>query len=116
LVLDASLPPDIYVAQQRGWRITQVIDTHIHANHLSRSRLLAEMTNATLGVPLVTTLQAVQARVSRLQLAETESVNWLLAHLPPTPPNHSRIVALNEAGGWPDGDVTIWKRASTAAR
>jgi glyoxylase-like metal-dependent hydrolase (beta-lactamase superfamily II)/rhodanese-related sulfurtransferase len=181
LVIDASLPPDVYVAlaQQRGWRITQVIDTHIHADHLSRSRLLAEMTNATLylpqndraarftpaldgdvlavgngrlrvlatpghteesaaylldeqalftgdtlfldgvgrpdleanpqefdGIPLAATLQAVQARVSRLQLAETEFVNWLLAHLPPTPPNHSRIVSLNEAGGWPEGDVT----------
>lgn len=215
LVIDASLPPDVYVAlaQQRGWRITQVIDTHIHADHLSRSRPLAEMTNATLylpqndraagftpaldgdmlavgngrlrvlatpghteesaaylldeqalftgdtlfldgvgrpdleanpqeaerraraiyrslqrlqqlsgdvlilpghtaapvafdGIPLTATLQAVQTRVSPLQLAETEFVNWLLAHLPPTPPNHSRIVALNEAGGWPEGDVT----------
>lgn len=215
LVIDASLPPDVYVAlaEQHGWRIRQVIDTHIHADHLSRSRLLAEMMNATLylpqnnratnftpvhdgdvltvgngrlqilaapghteesavylldgealftgdtlflngvgrpdleanpeeaerrarmlyrtlqqlqqlpgdvlilpghtdepvpfdGAPLVATLQAVQIRVSRLQLTETEFVNWLLAHLPPTPPNHSRIVSLNEAGSWPDGDVT----------
>jgi hypothetical protein len=30
----------------------------------------------------------------------------VLAHLPPTPPNHSRIVALNETAGWPEGDVT----------
>ena len=215
LVIDASLPPDVYVAlaEQHGWRITQVIDTHIHADHLSRSRLLAEMTGATLylpqngraarftpvqdgdvlavgdgrlqiletpghteesaaylldeqalfsgdtlfldgvgrpdleakpeeaqrrartlyrslqqlqqlpgdvlilpghtsepvpfdGAPLVATLQAVQTRVSRLQLTETEFVNWILAHLPPTPPNHSHIVSLNEAGSWPAGDVT----------
>jgi hypothetical protein len=51
-------------------------------------------------------LQEVQTRLPRLQLVETEFVNWLLAHLPPTPPNHSRIVALNEAGSWPDEDVT----------
>jgi glyoxylase-like metal-dependent hydrolase (beta-lactamase superfamily II) len=215
LVIDASLPPDVYVAlaKQHGWRITQVIDTHIHADHLSRSRLLEGMTGAALylpqngrtarftpvqdgdvltvggarlrvlatpghtgesaaylleeqalftgdtlflegvgrpdleadpeeaarrahtlyrslqrlqqlpgdvlvlpghtsepvpfdGAPLVATLQEVQTRVSRLQLAETEFVNWLLAHLPPTPPNHRRIVALNEAGEWPEGDVT----------
>ncbi len=215
LVIDASLPPDVYVAlaEQHDWSITQVIDTHIHADHLSRSRLLAGMTGATLylpqneraahftpvqdgdvltvgdgrlqvlatpghteestaylldkkalftgdtlfldgvgrpdleanpeeaerraqtlyrslqqlqqlsgdvlilpghtsepvpfdNVPLAATLQAVQTRVSRLQLAETEFVNWLLANLPPTPPNHSRIVSLNEAGSWPVGDVT----------
>lgn len=215
LVIDASLPPDVYeaLAEQNGLRITQVIDTHIHADHLSRSRLLAGMTGATLylpqnsratrftslqdgdvlmvgdgrlqilatpghteesaaylldeqvlftgdtlflegvgrpdleadpeeaerrahtlyrslqrlqqlsgdvlilpghtsepvpfdGAPLAATLQEVQTRVSRLKLAEREFVNWLLAHLPPTPPNHSRIVALNEAGEWPEGDVT----------
>jgi glyoxylase-like metal-dependent hydrolase (beta-lactamase superfamily II)/rhodanese-related sulfurtransferase len=215
LVIDASLPPPVYtaLATQHGWRITQVVDTHIHADHLSRSRLLAGMTGATLylpqneraadftplqdgevlavgdgrlqllatpghteesavylldeqalftgdtlfldgvgrpdleanfeeaarrartlyrslqrlqqlpgdllilpghtnepvpfdGAPLAVTLQEVRAQVSRLRLAETEFVNWLLAHLPPTPPNHSRIVALNEAGSWPEGDVT----------
>jgi glyoxylase-like metal-dependent hydrolase (beta-lactamase superfamily II) len=215
LVIDASLPPDVYMAlaEQHGWRITQVIDTHIHADHLSRNRLLAGMTGAILylpqngradrftpvhdgdiltvgdgrlqilatpghteesaaylldeqalftgdtlflegvgrpdleadpeeaerrahtlyrslqrlqqlsgdvlilpghtsepvpfdGAPLAATLQEVQTRLPRLQLVETEFVNWLLAHLPPTPPNHSRIVALNEAGSWPDEDVT----------
>jgi glyoxylase-like metal-dependent hydrolase (beta-lactamase superfamily II) len=215
LVIDASLSPEVYtaLAAQHGWRITQVIDTHIHADHLSRSRPLAGMTGATLylpqngrtadftplqdgdvlavgngrlqllatpghteesaaylldeqalftgdtlfldgvgrpdleaspeeagqraqmlyrslqrlqqlpgdvlilpghtnapvpfdSVPLAATLQDVRARVSPLQWAEKEFVNWLLAHLPPTPPNHSRIVALNEAGSWPEGDVT----------
>lgn len=57
-------------------------------------------------VPLAATLQAVQTRVSRLQLVEAEFVK---AHLPPTPPNHSRIVALNEAGSWPVGGVTDLK-------
>jgi len=221
LVVDASLPPEVYLtlAQQRGWRITTVIDTHIHADHLSRSRPLAGLTGATLylpdnrrasdftpvrdgdvlavgearlevlatpghteesagyllrpagvpdaqalftgdtlfldgvgrpdleadpeqaeqrarmlygslqrlqalpdgvlvlpghaaepipfdGVPLVATLGEVQKRVARLRQTETEFVRSLLAHLPPAPPNHSRIVSLNEEAGWPEGDVT----------
>ena len=216
LVVDASLEPEVYegLARENGWRITQVVDTHIHADHLSRSRPLAERTGAihylpqnprtsftvtpigdgdvlaigdarlqvvatpghtdesasylldeqalftgdtlfhegvgrpdleakpeeaeqrarTLyrslqrlqglaadvlvlpghsseptpfdGEPLVATLRQVQEQVERLRLTETEFVEWILAHLPPAPPNHSRIVSLNEAGRWPEGDVT----------
>ena len=53
-VIDAALDPDIYVslAQQHGWRITAVFDTHIHADHLSRSRALAEQSGAILYLPL----------------------------------------------------------------
>jgi glyoxylase-like metal-dependent hydrolase (beta-lactamase superfamily II) len=53
LVIDASLSPEVYtaLAAQHGWRITQVTDTHIHADHLSRSRPLAGMTGATFYLP-----------------------------------------------------------------
>jgi glyoxylase-like metal-dependent hydrolase (beta-lactamase superfamily II) len=52
-VVDAALAPAVYLrlAQQQGWRITAVLDTHIHADHLSRSRALADQTNATLYLP-----------------------------------------------------------------
>jgi glyoxylase-like metal-dependent hydrolase (beta-lactamase superfamily II)/rhodanese-related sulfurtransferase len=52
-VIDAAVAPEVYVAlaEQEGWRITAVLDTHIHADHLSRSRALAEQTNATLYLP-----------------------------------------------------------------
>jgi glyoxylase-like metal-dependent hydrolase (beta-lactamase superfamily II) len=58
-VIDAALEPSVYqqLAEQHGWRITAVLDTHIHADHLSRSRALAEQTGATLYLP-------VQERVS----------------------------------------------------
>lgn len=53
MVIDASLDPQVYegLAEERGWRITDVLDTHVHADHLSRSRLLAERTRATLRMP-----------------------------------------------------------------
>ncbi len=52
-VIDAAVDPTVYqdLAAQHGWRITHVLDTHIHADHLSRSRQLAEETGATLHVP-----------------------------------------------------------------
>ena len=52
--IDASLPPEVYlnIATNLGWRITDVLDTHIHADHLSRSRQLAHLTAAALHVPM----------------------------------------------------------------
>lgn len=52
-VLDASLDPDVYVkiATERGWKITRVLETHVHADHLSRSRLLAQAAGAELLLP-----------------------------------------------------------------
>lgn len=53
-VIDPSLDPTVYrdLATAHGWRIGYVLDTHIHADHLSRSRALAAQTGAVLHVPL----------------------------------------------------------------
>jgi glyoxylase-like metal-dependent hydrolase (beta-lactamase superfamily II)/rhodanese-related sulfurtransferase len=53
LVIDASLPAQVYLefAAQHGLRIRYVLDTHIHADHLSRSRSLAKEAGATLCLP-----------------------------------------------------------------
>src|SRR6266852_2713098 len=53
LVIDASLDPQVYLdlASREGWQITRVFDTHIHADHLSRSRQLAERSGALLLLP-----------------------------------------------------------------
>ncbi len=53
MVIDASLDPQVYLdlASQHGWQITSVLDTHIHADHLSRSRRLAQMSGAMLFLP-----------------------------------------------------------------
>src|SRR6266702_2402356 len=52
-VIDASLDPQVYLdlAARQGWQITSVLDTHIHADHLSRSRQLAEQSGARLYLP-----------------------------------------------------------------
>jgi glyoxylase-like metal-dependent hydrolase (beta-lactamase superfamily II) len=52
-VIDASLDPQVYLdlAHLHGWQITSVFDTHIHADHLSRSHHLAAKVGATLFLP-----------------------------------------------------------------
>ncbi|MBI4278121.1 MAG: MBL fold metallo-hydrolase [Armatimonadetes bacterium] len=52
-VVDASLDPQAYaaVARREGWTIRFVFETHIHADHLSRGRALANLTGAELLLP-----------------------------------------------------------------
>lgn len=49
IVVDASLDPEVYIdiAREHGWTIRYVMDTHIHADYLSRTRELATESKAT---------------------------------------------------------------------
>ncbi|MHB1502464.1 MAG: MBL fold metallo-hydrolase [Acidimicrobiales bacterium] len=50
LAVDPSLDIEIYTeaARRHRWDITRVVDTHLHADHLSGARLLASATGASL--------------------------------------------------------------------
>lgn len=52
-VIDPSLPPAVYLdlARTQGWRIACVLETHAHADHLSRARRLSELSGAALCLP-----------------------------------------------------------------
>ena len=52
-VVDPSVSADVYVdtAQRHGWSIRFVLETHLHADHLSRARELARRTGAALLLP-----------------------------------------------------------------
>jgi glyoxylase-like metal-dependent hydrolase (beta-lactamase superfamily II) len=49
VVIDAALNPDVYIAiaDENGWKIKYVMDTHIHADYVSRTRELAKASGAT---------------------------------------------------------------------
>jgi glyoxylase-like metal-dependent hydrolase (beta-lactamase superfamily II) len=216
MVIDPSLAPDVYLrlAEQHGWRIMGVLETHVHADHLSRGKMLAELTGATLYLPaqdrvafsyapvqdgdvlkigsarltalrtpghtlestcyllddrilftgdtlflksvgrpdleanpeqahqrahllyhslqillalpahiqvlpghisepvafdekpVMASLATVAQQTALLHASEEEFVAQILQRIPPTPPNHQRIVVLNEAGVFPGGDPT----------
>jgi glyoxylase-like metal-dependent hydrolase (beta-lactamase superfamily II)/rhodanese-related sulfurtransferase len=48
IVIDASLTPEIYlsIAKENGWHLKYVMDTHIHADYVSRTRELAKVSGA----------------------------------------------------------------------
>ena len=52
-VIDAAVDPEVYLglAKERGWKITHILDTHVHADHLSRSGMLADLAGARLYIP-----------------------------------------------------------------
>ena len=53
LIIDPSLPIDDYekILKEKNLQLKYILETHIHADHLSRAKLLAEKYNAELFLP-----------------------------------------------------------------
>lgn len=59
IIIDASLPPAVYeeLVHQHGLAVKYVIETHIHADHLSRSKQVADFFKAPLFLPVPNKVQ-----------------------------------------------------------
>jgi glyoxylase-like metal-dependent hydrolase (beta-lactamase superfamily II) len=81
VIVDASIAPEIYaeLLTGRGWRLVAVVDTHIHADHLSRSRRLAKLTGAPLYLPVNDRVRfdfRHLADLDRISFGASELVAW----------------------------------------
>lgn len=56
VVIDPSLEAKVYIeaATKRGWKIAASLDTHVHADHLSRARAIEKLTGAPIALPETT--------------------------------------------------------------
>ena len=120
LFLAAVGRPDLEASAEQARR-------RAHVLHASLQRLLALPPETVVlpthtsepvefdGRPISATLEEVQERTSLLRETEETFVSQILTRLPPTPPNHHRIVALNEAGTLPDDPTELEAGANRCA-
>jgi glyoxylase-like metal-dependent hydrolase (beta-lactamase superfamily II) len=120
LFLAAVGRPDLEASAEQARR-------RAHVLHASLQRLVALPPEAVVlpahtsepvafdGRPISATLRQVQERTSLLRETEETFVSQILTRLPPTPPNHHRIVALNEAGTLPDDPTELEAGANRCA-
>jgi glyoxylase-like metal-dependent hydrolase (beta-lactamase superfamily II)/rhodanese-related sulfurtransferase len=111
LFLEAVGRPDLEATPDGGERRARLLHRSLHRvlELADDTVILPGHTSAPVAFdrrPISADLREVRRRTELLHAAEAEFVAAILARLPPTPPNHHRIVALNEAGTLPDGDPT----------
>jgi glyoxylase-like metal-dependent hydrolase (beta-lactamase superfamily II) len=97
-VIDPSIAPDVYleIARRHHWSIHDVIDTHVHADHLSRARELARQAGAALRLP-----SQDRVKFAYTPIADGERIPWgkatLRALRSPGHTNESTCYVMNEA-------------------
>ncbi len=76
LVVDPAPDVDFYIdlAAELGAVVTDVVDTHLHADHLSGARALAERTGAALRLPVAALERGVAFAVTALHDGETITI------------------------------------------
>ncbi|HET9825224.1 MAG TPA: MBL fold metallo-hydrolase [Chitinophagaceae bacterium] len=54
IIVDASLPAEVYedILKEHKWQLKTVLETHIHADHLSRSKQIADRFGVPLQLPI----------------------------------------------------------------
>jgi glyoxylase-like metal-dependent hydrolase (beta-lactamase superfamily II)/rhodanese-related sulfurtransferase len=97
-IIDPSVTSNVYleIARQRGWSIRYVLETHLHADHLSRAREVAQVAAAVLVLPPQN-----RARFAFTPIADGEQVRFghatLRAVHTPGHTNESTSYVLNNA-------------------
>ncbi len=98
VVIDPSVAPDVYleIAQEHQWSIQHVVDTHVHADHLSRARELARQAGAALWLPLQDRVRFVFTPIADGEQIRLGKATLRALHTPGHT-NESTSYVLNEA-------------------
>lgn len=97
-VIDPSVSPTVYVAiaTKHGWSLRYVLETHIHADHLSRARELVTDTGAALLLPVQQRAKFPFTAVADSDRIHIGSVTLHVSHTPGHT-NESTAYLLNQA-------------------
>jgi glyoxylase-like metal-dependent hydrolase (beta-lactamase superfamily II) len=108
-VIDPSVSPDVYLelANCHGWSIRYVLETHIHADHLSRARELVKRTGAALLLPRQQRVRFGFSAIADGELIPLGSARLTAMDTPGHTPE-SATYALNEAAVF-TGDTLFTK-------
>jgi glyoxylase-like metal-dependent hydrolase (beta-lactamase superfamily II) len=65
IIVDASLPDEVYenILKDHKWQLITVLETHIHADHLSRSKQVADHFSVPLGLPVPNKVSFVHEKI-----------------------------------------------------
>ena len=98
VVIDPSLAPDVYldIARRHRWRVPYVLETHIHADHLSRARELAKQAGARLVLPPQDRVRFAFAPIADGERIQVGHATLRALHTPGHTPESTSYV-LNEA-------------------
>jgi hydroxyacylglutathione hydrolase len=94
-----DLDPWLGLARAKGLRITHVLDTHIHADHVSAARDLAAATGATVGLHEAADVRYPHARLRDGQHVRLGTVDLHVLHTPGHTPESMCLVVTDTTRG-----------------
>ena len=113
--------PDLHATMEETRLHAQLLHHSLHHHLLmlpARTLVLPGHTNAPTPfdrIPLTATLGKLRNEMELLRLSESEFVETLVSRIPPVPPNHERIIELNEAGHLMDNPIELEAGANNCA-
>lgn len=84
VVIDPSVSSQVYqdLAREKGWKIKWVMDTHIHADHLSRAKELADRSKALLYLPAQEKVKFFHSKIKDHDILNLGSSEIKVIHTP----------------------------------
>ena len=98
IAIDASLPIEVYenILRKNNWKLKSVMETHIHADHLSRSKQLADHLEVPLQLPVPNKVAFDYDRIEHDQIINLGSISIKVIATPGHTPESVCFLVNNE--------------------